>query len=168
MLLNIVSLFCLEAVSLVSRSSFSSPGKLGITLGFSQTWKWFGFSQPNKIKRRCLYSGFASIYSLNLPVEPNCNTLVYTFKDSLTVSAKLWWANIFTREEKEKEKDVLVENAVISWNSRWLEIKKPFTCKENRRSWAHSSWMSSLKGRATEGAAASAAPALEVVDGGTQ
>lgn len=77
MLLNVVSLFCLEAVNLVSCSSSSSAGKQGITLGFSQTWKSFVFSQSSKIKRQYLSSFsfyMASIYSLYLSMELNYKT----------------------------------------------------------------------------------------------
>lgn len=133
MLLNIVSLFCLEAVCLVSCSSSSSAGKLGITLGFSQTWKSFGL---NGIKRQCSYSGFAHVCSPYLPVEPNWQAqranrskqelvwewIFVTFKDSLAVKWKALMAKHPTGGEKEK--DILMENTVTLWNSEI--IKKSF------------------------------------------
>lgn len=79
MLLNIVSLFCLEAVSLVSRSSFSSPGKLGVTLEFSQTWKSLGFSQIELKGGVCIL-----VLLLFIPCICQWNLIAdYTFKDSL-------------------------------------------------------------------------------------
>lgn len=127
MLLNVVSLFCLEAVNLVSCSSSSSAGKQGITLGFSQTWKSFVFSQSSKIKKQYLSSFsfyMASIYSLYLSMELN-------YKTSLLFQrfpTNEWKA--LTVKHHMKREEILTENAVILRNSLRLEIKKLFTCKQ--------------------------------------